>query len=292
MGDGVMERRRSISEARLDGKFGLMRYRESAPRQGVPVLLVHGYGALIEHWRAVMRPIAGRHTMFALDLYHFGYSARPTLRIAPPSKQLWADQLAEFVAEVIREPTVVVGHSMGGLISAHFAACYPHLLRGLVLIDSTGLLPPGRQPSPIDQGLFGLAQAPGLGELLAGMAANPWLVRQGLLNAYYRKERVDDELVRLFSGPLRRTGGAAPYLATTRAFERLFLNIEPGKITAPALLIWGDKDKSVPPSLAAHFKQSFLPQAEIAILPESGHCPFDETPRAFNDTLLSWLDRV
>lgn len=292
MSDVGQEIRRSISEQRLDGKFGPMRYRESAPRQGVPVLLVHGYGALIEHWRAVMRPIASRHTMYALDLYHFGYSARPTLRIAPPSKQLWADQLAEFVAAVVREPAVIVGHSMGGLIAAHFAACYPHLLRGLVLVDSTGLMPENRQPSPIDQGIFGLAQAPVLGEVLARLATNPWLVRQGLLNAYYRKDRVDDELVRTFSGPLQRAGGAAPYLATTRAFERLFLNIEPGIITAPALLIWGREDKSVPPSLANHFKRSFLPQAEIAIIPESGHCPFDETPRAFNDVLIPWLDTV
>ncbi|NTW03086.1 MAG: alpha/beta hydrolase, partial [Oscillochloris sp.] len=67
---------------------------------------------------------------------------------------------------------------------------------------------------------------------------------------------------------------------------------EKGKVEVPTLLIWGERDASIPPQLAEYFKQTLLPQAEIAIIPESGHCPFDETPQEFCDILLPWLEQV
>jgi pimeloyl-ACP methyl ester carboxylesterase len=281
--------RRSISERYLDGQRGPMRYWESAPAQGLPIVLIHGYGALIEHWRPVMRPIASRHTLYALDLYYFGRSAIPA---EPPSRRLWAEQIAELIVEVCAGPAVVVGHSMGGVAACQFAHDFPQLVRGLVLVAPSGKMDPARPPSAFDNAFFELVQAPGLGELVAGLAANSGAARQGLLSAYYRKERVTPELVARFAEPLTRPGGARAYLAVTRAFRRLLIDLEPGSITAPTLLIWGQYDRSLPPSLAEVYKQTLLPQAEIAVIPESGHCPFDETPEEFLDILLPWVDRL
>lgn len=281
--------RRSISERYLEGQRGPMRYWESAPAQGLPVLLIHGYGAMIEHWRPVMRPLAERHTLYALDLYSFGRSAIPA---EPPSRQLWAEQAAELIAAVCPGPAVVVGHSMGGMVACQLAHDYPQLVRGLVLVASTGLNDPQNQPSELDNAIFSVLRADGVGELLAGLVGNSWGARQGLLSAYYRKDRVTPELVAQFAAPLARPGGARAYLAVTRAFPRMFLEIEKGAITAPALLIWGEHDRSLPPPLAEYFKRTLLPQAEIAVIPESGHCPFDETPEAFLDVLLPWVERL
>jgi pimeloyl-ACP methyl ester carboxylesterase len=286
--DVMTETRHTITERWLDGLHGAVRYWHSAPQQRLPVLLIHGYGAMIEHWQAVMRPIARQHTMLALDLHNFGQSAI----VKQPSRQLWAEQCAELISAACHGPAVVVGHSMGGSVAAQLAQSYPQLVRGLVLVDSTGLNDPTNQPSTLDNAIFSLARAPGVGELLAGLAANKQGARQGLLAAYYRKEKVTPELVEQFSRPLRRPGGPAAYLAATRAFPDLFLDAKPGDISCPALLIWGEHDRSVPPALAAYFKRTLLPQAEIAIIPASGHCPFDETPQPFCDILLPWLSRV
>ena len=285
----MTEIRHTISEKWFDGLHGTVRYWESAPQQGLPVLLIHGYGAMIEHWQAVMRPIARQHTMLAIDLHNFGQSAILT---QPPSGQLWAEQCAELISAVCPGPAIVVGHSMGGMVACQLAKSYPQLVRGLVLVDSAGLNDPANQPSPLGNAIFSLIRAPGMGELMARFMANTQGTRQGLTSAYYRKDKVTPELVEQFSRPLRRPGGPAAYLAVTRAFPNLLLDAKPGDITCPALLIWGEHDRSVPPALAAYFKRTILPQAEIAIIPESGHCPFDETPQPFCDILLPWLSRV
>jgi pimeloyl-ACP methyl ester carboxylesterase len=266
-----------------------MRYWESAPSHGVPVVLIHGYGGLIEHWRAVTRPIATQHSLFALDLYFFGQSDIPA---SPPDRRMWSEQVAELIAAVCPAPAVVVGHSMGGMVAAQLAHDFPHLVRGLVLVASTGLRDPHSQPSPLDQALFNVLRTGGVGELLADALPSTWGARQGLVSAYYRKERVTPAMVDLFAAPLLRPGGARAYLAVSRNFSHLFLELERGTINAPALLIWGEHDRSVPPSLAELFKRSLLPQAEIAVLRETGHCPFDETPEAFLEVLLPWIERL
>jgi pimeloyl-ACP methyl ester carboxylesterase len=281
------ERRYNVTEQYLQGEYGPMRYWSSAPRQGLPVLFIHGYGALIEHWRPIMRPVAREHSFFALDLYGFGYSARPA---GLSTRERWANQAATFIDAVIGAPAIVVGHSMGGVVATELARRHPALVRGLVLVNSSGMQPYERPMTQTDRFMLGLIGAPLIGETVAGIVANEWGVRQGLLASYHRKERVTPELVQTFVGPIRKYG-VGSYLATTRNSENLVIALQPGEYQGPSLLIWGAEDRSIPPSDADAIKRLVLPQAEIALLADSGHCPFDETPEAFCDALLPWLGR-
>jgi pimeloyl-ACP methyl ester carboxylesterase len=280
------EVRYRIDEAYLDGAHGRIRYWASQPQHGLPVLLVHGYGALIDHWRAVARPIARKHTLYAIDLYGFGYSARPS---GAPSKERWADQVAEFVRRVIGRPAVIVGHSMGGVVVSEFARRYPELVHGLVLVNSSGAQMMERPVTSTDRLMMNLIGTPLVGEALANVFASPSGVRRGLLQSYHVKERVTPELVRTFSGPLQKYGPQS-YLAVSRRFQNLTLDMQAGEITAPSLLIWGEYDESIPPSQGKLIQERILPQAELKVLKDSGHCPFDETPEAFVDALLPWID--
>ena len=278
----------SVTEQHLPGAHGPTRYWASEPRHGLPVLFIHGYAALIDHWRPIVRPVAHHHSFYALDLYGFGYSARPP---GPVTKARWVEQVATVLREVIGEPAIVVGHSMGGMVATEVARCHPELTRGLVLVNSSGMQLHERPLTLTDELMLNLVGTPGFGEALVGVFANQWVVHQGLLAAYHRKERVTPELVATFSGPLQRYGGAS-YLAVTRASRELEIDLQPGGYNGPTLLIWGAEDRSIPPSDAEAIRRRVLPQAEIALLPASGHCPFDETPEAFCDVLLPWLARL
>lgn len=281
------ERHYSVIENYLSGPHGPMRYWASEPRQGLPVLFIHGYGALIEHWRPIMRTVAREHTFYALDLYGFGYSARPS---GTPTKQRWADQIATFIKEVIGGPAVVVGHSMGGAVTTEVARRHGDLASAIVLVNSSGMQLHERTISANDRFLLDLIGAPLVGEIAAGVFANEWGISQSLRSSYHRKDRVTPELIKTFTGPVRRHG-AGSYLAVTRNSLNLVVELQPGEYTGPALVIWGAEDRSIPPSDADKLKRLVLPQAEVHLLPESGHCCFDETPEAFCEVLMPWLGR-
>jgi pimeloyl-ACP methyl ester carboxylesterase len=282
----ITETSSCIHEHWLNGRKGKTRYWLSEPRQGQPLLLIHGYGALIEHWRRLMPLLQEQHTVCAFDLHNFGYSSPLN---GQPSGKAWAQQAAQIIESVLQEPPIVIGHSMGGMVAAQLAHDYPQLVRGLVLTNSVGL-PPERSPNALEQAFIGMVRAPVLGEILAEVVTNSWAVKRGLQSAYYNQEQVTPDLVEAFSGPLRKRGGPKAYLAVSRSFGQYQLDFAPGTVQQPTLLIWGEHDRSMPATQAEKFRQRFLPQAQISIIPDSAHCPFDEVPQAFADVVLPWID--
>ncbi|KAF4376394.1 hypothetical protein G4B88_000082 [Cannabis sativa] len=92
-----------------------------------PLLLVHGFGASIPHWRRNIRTLAQNHTVYAIDLLGFGASDKP--EGFPYTMETWAQLILDFLDEIVKKPTVLVGNSVGSL------AC---------LIAASG--PPGPNP--------------------------------------------------------------------------------------------------------------------------------------------------
>ena len=95
------------------------------------VVLVHGFGACKEHWRHNLAALALDHDVYALDLLGFGASAKPTSRLAEESPEvgdcvygieLWAQQVAAFISEVVRAPVTLVGNSIGGVVALRCAS--------------------------------------------------------------------------------------------------------------------------------------------------------------------------
>lgn len=273
-----------IHEAWRAGEHGTTRYWLGA-RNGSPVLLIHGYGGLIEHWRRFWGTLAPHHTVAALDLYNFGYSSHLT---TPPSTALWAAQVVELIQELFTEPVTLIGHSMGGMVAGQVAHDYPALVRDLVLIDSMGLRPE-EDPSPLASIILGVMRSPILGDGLATFFSQDWAIESGLRAAYHDQSRITPTLVTDLRGPLRRAGGPQAYLAVSRQIPTFTLAFAPGDVQQPTLIVWGAHDRSMPATLAARLQRELYPQAEIAIIEDAAHCPFDEQPAATAAVVLPWL---
>ncbi len=273
-----------IHEAWLAGDHGTTRYWLGA-RNGTPVLLIHGYGGLIEHWRRFWGTLAPHHTVAALDLHNFGYSSRLT---APPSTTLWAAQVAHLLHHLFDEPVTLIGHSMGGMVAGQVAHDYPDRVRDLVLIDSMGLRPEA-DPSPLASIVLGVIRSPILGDSLASLFSQDWAVERGLRAAYHDQSRITPTLVADLRGPLRRAGGPQAYLAVSRQIPTFTLNFAPGEVQQPTLIVWGAHDRSMPATLAERLQRELYPHAEIALIAEAAHCPFDEQPAATAAVVVPWL---
>jgi pimeloyl-ACP methyl ester carboxylesterase len=161
---------------------------------------------------------------------------------------------ARRAAPELDEPAVVVGHSLGGLQAAQLAAARPELVRALVLVAPVGV----RRAGP--------AYAVGLAATLA---------------------EAPPSLLATVVGDALRWGPRALLRGSWHAARTVFA----GEIRAPTLLVWGRRDRLVPPALAETWREA-IPGARLVVLDRAGHVPMLETPAPFNEALREFLDDV
>ena len=116
---------------------------------GAPVVLcVHGLGGSALNWGLLGPRLSETHRVLAVDLFGHGHSGLPT---GSRPDALTADRrfLDRFVREVVREPVVLLGHSMGGVLTILQAATAPDTVRRLVLLSPPVPGTDGRLDLPI-----------------------------------------------------------------------------------------------------------------------------------------------
>ena len=273
-----------------------------------PLVLVHGFGASSSHWRHNAEPLtAAGYRVYGIDLIGFGRSDQPGLnRRRALDNRLWAKQLAAFIDEVVQQPAVLVGNSLGGLAALTAAVLRPDLVRAVAaapLPDPTQLRPmPLRQSRwmrRLQRTTVKLVCRLLPLELMVPLISRTPLLKAGLQGAYRRSIRSDRELLQLIAHPARRV--TAP--RSLRAMS-VGMALRPRSATAPVLLqrlqalsnapplllLWGRQDRFVPLMVGESVHRQH-PWVELRVLENTGHCPHDETPEQFHHELLHWLDR-
>ena len=289
-----------------------IRYWESLPDNAdadLPaVVMIHGYAAMVEHYRRTFAGLTrqGTHRLYGLDLLGFGLSDKPGGNDVDYSAGLWARQVSDFLEAKGETRAILIGHSLGGMVVMEVARRYPQKAAALVLIDSAGLPDQGdaereaanrqrkRGALDLDFGeiMYKSIQLPGVGEAFAMLLTNENMARRGLQNAYWKPERVTPQLVRQFVAPLRTPGARDSYLAITRGFAKFQLPLKPGDLSLPVLILWGEHDRSMPPRTMLPRFQRLFPQAETQIIPDTAHCPQDERPDLVNARLAEFFTKV
>src|SRR2546422_8628302 len=126
--------------------------------RGPAVILVHGLGGFAESWRHNIRPLAGRATVYALDLPGFGDSAKPRTRYR---LAYFAGALRGFMDALGLAQASLVGHSLGGAVGITLALTHPSRVDRLALV---GAVVPGCGYRP--SWIYRLVALRGLGEVL------------------------------------------------------------------------------------------------------------------------------
>jgi pimeloyl-ACP methyl ester carboxylesterase len=115
---------------------GPVRHLDLGGPAGAPVVLcVHGLGGSALNWGLLAPFLTGTHRVLAVDLFGHGGSGVPT---GSRPDAVTADRrlLDRFVREVVGEPVVLLGHSMGGVLAVLQAAAAPETVRRLVLLSA------------------------------------------------------------------------------------------------------------------------------------------------------------
>ena len=76
-----------------------------AGSSGPPILLVHGFGASVYHWRYNIPELAKNHRVFALDMLGFGWSEKPVMEYQ--GCHIWSEQIRDFIKEASVRPLFI-----------------------------------------------------------------------------------------------------------------------------------------------------------------------------------------
>jgi pimeloyl-ACP methyl ester carboxylesterase len=285
----------------LDGPVHWIEFTPGDSPDGTPIVFVHGLGGSHLNWCLIGPALADGRRAVALDLHGFGLT--PGTR-ATATVQGNTTLLERFVREVTGTPVILVGNSMGGLISLMQTAAAPETVRGLVLIDPA--LPPPRQtPDRQVAGQFLMYALPGLGELYVRTVMSrrpPELVVQRVIELCFADpSRIDPAMlaasIALATERQRREQtNAATFLAASRSLMRVVGQRHRfwetmASVRVPVLLIGGEADRLVP---AASMRQAAVrnPRWETVMLPGVGHTPQLEVPDTVIAAVRDWLGRI
>jgi len=105
---------------------------DAPPVDAPPVLLIHGYGSNWHTWGRVVDKLAKEFHLFATDLRGMGRSGRFG---EGSRRQTWADDVANLIGKLGDRPVFLIGHSLGGWVTAAVAAQHPELVSRAVLVE-------------------------------------------------------------------------------------------------------------------------------------------------------------
>jgi pimeloyl-ACP methyl ester carboxylesterase len=259
---------------------GPISYVDVGPPDAPPALFVHGVGTNAYLWRHVIDGVRDVRRCVAVDLpLHGGSPARPDQDF---SLAALAQVLAEVCDGLGLAAVDLVANDTGGAVAQVFAARHPERLRTFTLTncDTQDNIPPEEFKPIVEQAARG-ELAPTLPSLLE----NPDLARAAVFGGgYEHPERLSDEMIRAYLGPVVATPEAA------LAFERLLAGIGPDdlvavapaleELTVPTLIVWGTGDQFFEVKWAYWLRDTIPGVTEVVEVPGAKLFFPDERPEA------------
>lgn len=267
--------------------------------EGPPVIFTHGFSLNSNTWHHQFEHFSQKHRTIAWDIRGHGRSA-PTL--SDYALQTMAEDLATIVQnETPDEPVVLVGHSMGGMVTVQLLAHHPELveqgrIRGVVLSDTGmgdiigGLF---RFGSPavraairpfIEVGYARLGRNPLHLERLRGRGTDlhyAWARLMGFgpkpshRHVRFVREMLDQVATDVWVGVL-------PSIVEMELRPHL------SGLRVPVLVLVGSHDRVTPLPVARALATS-LPDARLEVIEGAGHCPMIEKHDAWNEAVERFI---
>jgi pyruvate dehydrogenase E2 component (dihydrolipoamide acetyltransferase) len=243
----------------------------AAGEGGVPVVLIHGFGADLGSWMFNQPFLAQRRGTVALDLPGHGGSAKD---VGPGDRDMMTAAVVDTLAALGIERAHLVGHSLGGAVAAAVAIGHPALVASLTLIAPCGLGPEINQA--FIEGFVRGQRRKDFADLLPLLVVDPTLVSRQMIEDVLRYKRLDDV-------PEALAAIARAWFAGGR--QSVQLAAELAGLTMPLQVIWGAHDRIIPSSHA----DAVTGRGVVHILGGSGHLPHMEQANEVNRLIEDFI---
>jgi pimeloyl-ACP methyl ester carboxylesterase len=240
--------------------------------EGPLVVLLHGFPEFWYGWRLQIEPLAAAgFRVVAPDMRGYNLSSRPDDVSAYDTGHLTAD-IRGLIRERGAESAMLVGHDWGGTVAWDTAMTHPEVVDRLAILNAA-------HPRKLLQGLhhpgqlrkswyFFFFQLPGVPESV--VHANNWHFFRNFVDdarpAYTPEEL--DRYVEAWSQPGAATGMINYYRSSVRQ-KNPEAQLRP--ISAPTLVIWGQRDRFLGPELAEPEHDDVPSLDRVERLPDASH---------------------
>lgn len=257
---------------------------------GEPVfVLLHGFGASLYSWNAVLEPLGALGTVIAYDRPAFGLTERPLKweGESPYSPQAQVDLLLGLLDHFGVQRAILVGNSAGGTVAMNFYLQHPERVQALILV-SPAVYAGGGAPSAI-RWLLRTPQMRHLGPLIARQiqTRGPELIEL----AWYDPSRITKETLSLYKKPLQVENWDRALWELTLASRKSDLATRLSEFTLPVLVVTGEADRIVPTADSVRLAEE-LPQATLVVIPQAGHVAHEEQPEEFLQAVKRFLTSI
>ena len=246
--------------------------------QGAPLILLHGMGGAIRHWRPMIERLAPHYEIFAVDVLGHGASPKPEVRYDLDSI---TESLADWWLSERGGPVRVAGLSAGGGLALRWAELEPYTVRSIVA------LAPGGLGLAAETGVK-MPDLPAVGPLLFGGDEDS--VRQFWSHATYRSGVLTEEFLQAEMASAVNPKDRGVLFSMLRNFPATALNMVRNlhRISCPTLVLWGAQDQILAPSQARVVTDAVAGSRSV-LVEQCGHIMPWEQPQRLQDEMLAFL---
>jgi pimeloyl-ACP methyl ester carboxylesterase len=255
---------------------------ECGPRDGIPVVLLPGWGVSAFTYRHQLPALgAAGYRATSVDLKGHGFSDKPTGRGEYTFDAMLA-HAKDVIDAIARGPAIVVAQSMAGPLAVELAR-EAGIVTALVLVSPVG---------------FGVIPFIGPAQLLmarllepvAPLFARRWVVRLALRVAYGESARLTDDIIDEYWAPAQFPDFARALRALVDDFTWSPLGEDRlAAVGVRTLVILGARERLV---RGAHERARRLFGPSVVVIPEAGHAVNEERPEQTNAAILDFLGRA
>jgi pimeloyl-ACP methyl ester carboxylesterase len=249
------------SSVRSVGGHAVHYYRLAGRGSGPPVVLVHGLAGNANGFARMLLGLSARFSsVYGVDLPGNGFSPLP--ESGPLSLKGYVGVLHAFCQQVVGQPALVVGNSLGGALALTLADRHPEDVCALGLLAPAGArLPPER-----------------FAELMGRLEVRT--ARQGMAFTRRLFHRAPWTAL-LFATQMHKVHNT-PAARAIRAEATVEDHLSPeelARVQMPTLLLWAGSEKLLPAEMLAYFRQHLPASARIEVVDGVGHVPQMERPK-------------
>jgi pimeloyl-ACP methyl ester carboxylesterase len=245
--------------------------------EGDTIVMIHGFGANKDNWTRLAGHLTEHFNVYAIDLPGHGDSSKP-LEIG-----YRLEDQAGYVAQILEALSVddahIMGNSMGGAITALYAANYPGKVKSAVLFDPAGILE--YESELVDLVMEGdnplIPKKPGdFARLMEFALEKEPFVPWPIMGVMEERAIANREVNEVIFAAIRDAG-----------FESDFRNTIT-RIQAPVLIIWGKEDRVINYRNGEVFAAA-IPNARLELMDGIGHAPMVEAPAESADLFRTFI---